>query len=88
MVTFVQGETMSFTFNGTGFSIVGGKRPNHGLYSVNLDGVNSPAFNGTSANNLFNQTLFSNEQLQKGTHTAVLKNDGVTDVDFVSNGIQ
>ncbi|KAF9484860.1 hypothetical protein BDN70DRAFT_989336 [Pholiota conissans] len=84
MVTFVQGETTSFTFNGTGFSIVGGKRPNHGFYSVNVNGVNSPAFNGTSANNLFNQTLFSNEQLQKGTHTAVLKNDGVTDVDFVA----
>ncbi|KAF9484861.1 hypothetical protein BDN70DRAFT_943805 [Pholiota conissans] len=86
MKSNVQGESMSFTFNGTGLTIVGAKRGNHGLYSVNLDGIDSPALNGSSPTDLMNQTLFSSVQLQRDTHSVVLTNEkqAFVDVDYVS----
>ena len=86
MKSNVQGESMSFTFNGTGLTIVGAKRGNHGLYSVNLDGIGSPALNGSSPTDLMNQTLFVSVQLQKDTHSVVLTNENqaFVDVDYVS----
>lgn len=84
--TQLSGATMSLTFNGTGVMIVGAKRGNHGLFSVNLDGAESQPINGSATPNLFNQTLFEHDILQHGSHSLLLTNHdpAFVDIDYVS----
>ncbi|KJA19814.1 hypothetical protein HYPSUDRAFT_143241 [Hypholoma sublateritium FD-334 SS-4] len=85
-LTQTQGSTMNLAFNGTGVSLIGAMRGNHGLYAVNIDGTQSASMNGSSSSNLFNQTLFENNSLQMGAHTLILSNLQGTfvDIDYVT----
>jgi hypothetical protein len=79
--------TATFSFNATAFWIYGANRPNHGTYTIQVDGSSSPSFNG-SGNNLFQQSLFS-ANVSQGMHTMKLINTGGTsglyvDIDMVS----
>lgn len=79
--------TATFSFNGTAIWIYGANRPNHGIYTVQLDSTNYPGVNG-SGNNLFQQSLF-NANVTQGMHTVTLVNtDGASglyvDIDMVS----
>ncbi|KAJ3512634.1 hypothetical protein NLJ89_g3409 [Agrocybe chaxingu] len=79
-------ETMIMTSNGTYVGIYGAKRPDHGLYQVELDGKLFPTFDAHSDTPLFNQTLFNATSLEYGLHTIKLINAGNTtlDVDYVA----
>ncbi|KAH0827744.1 hypothetical protein J3R83DRAFT_3339 [Lanmaoa asiatica] len=66
--------TATFSFNGTAFWIYGANRPNHGVYTVQVDNTNYPGING-SGNNLFQQSLFS-ANVNQGAHTVNLINTG------------
>lgn len=76
---------MNLAFNGTGVSLIGARRGNHGLYSVNIDGTQSTPVNGSANSDLFNQTLFEINSLQKGAHNLVLTNQQADflDIDYV-----
>ena len=78
---------MNLAFNGTGVSLVGAKRFNHGLYSVTVDGTQSASMNGSSSPDVFNQTLFEDDSLQNGAHTLILENQSTdfVDIDYVGH---
>ncbi|KJA19813.1 hypothetical protein HYPSUDRAFT_850510 [Hypholoma sublateritium FD-334 SS-4] len=82
------GATMNFAFNGSGIALVGGMRPNHGTYSVTVDGTQSAPANGQSNTSLFNQTMFEDHSLQQGFHTLILTNEqgDDIDIDYVGRG--
>ena len=84
-LTQTSGATLNLAFNGTGVSLVGAKRGNHGLYSVNIDGTQSTSANGSATTALFNQTLFEINSLQMGAHNLVLTNQQAEflDIDYV-----
>ena len=86
-LTQTSGSTMNLAFNGTGVSLVGAMRGNHGLYTVTVDGTQSASMNGSASTNLFNQTLFEDNSLQNGTHTLVLENQqsDFVDIDYVGH---
>lgn len=86
MLTNVNGESASFSFNGTGVQIFGAKRANHGPYHVDLDGSSTAGLNGSVPDpGLFQTSLFSAAGLQQGLHRVTITNDGPTylDIDFV-----
>lgn len=90
MLTDTAKATITFAFNGTGASIVGAMRFNHGLYSVNIDGMETLNMNGHSLAPLFNQTLYANNDMDLGPHTLILSNQqdaAHLDVDYVSFNI-
>lgn len=78
---------MNLAFNGTGVSLIGAMRGNHGLYAVNVDGTQSASMNGSASSNLFNQTLFENNSLKNGAHTLILNNlqGDFVDIDYVGH---
>ncbi|KAN0091020.1 hypothetical protein V8E55_004586 [Tylopilus felleus] len=63
----------SFNFNGTSIWIYGANRPNHGSYTVQVDGSTYSGFNG-AGNNLFQQSLFNVSTLNQGMHSVKLTN--------------
>jgi hypothetical protein len=75
---FTQDPTANavITFNGTGITLIGAKRQNHGLYGVSLDGNSVGTFQGTTPDVAgdFNFTLFSNTKLSQQQHTVTLRN--------------
>ncbi|TFK21932.1 hypothetical protein FA15DRAFT_672065 [Coprinopsis marcescibilis] len=90
MVTERQGETLDFSFYGTGFGIYGAKRLNHGRFSINVDGTpyeetGIPPL-GSPPTGSFNSTLFSLSGLRKGFHEVILTNlePRFRDIDYVS----
>lgn len=86
-VTNVNGESVSFSFNGTGVQIFGAKRGNHGPYHVNLDKSQNTGLNGTALDpGLFQTSLFSVSGLQQGPHQVTLTNDAASyvDIDFIT----
>ncbi|KAH9475073.1 hypothetical protein JR316_0012178 [Psilocybe cubensis] len=84
-VSIAKGSTMSISFYGTFFAIIGAKRSNHGPYHATVDGVLSDTFTGKSNTSEFNQTLYSSDT-SLGSHNVVLFNDDNTfiDVDYVT----
>ncbi|CAE6495602.1 unnamed protein product [Rhizoctonia solani] len=69
------GSTATLKFHGTAVYIYGAKRFNHGFYSVSIDGVMSdPADGYAPGQGLFQELLFSREQLTDTIHTLVLAN--------------
>ena len=84
MKTNKAGSTATINFNGTGISIFGAKRANHGLYKVNLDGQDQEQRNG-SDKDTFQFALWDTKGLSQGFHTAVITNleDKFLDIDFV-----
>ncbi|KIJ67686.1 hypothetical protein HYDPIDRAFT_25166 [Hydnomerulius pinastri MD-312] len=76
----------TFYFNGTAFWIYGAKRPNHGSYTVEVDGNSFAGSNG-EGNNLFQQSLFNTSGLTQGMHTVILTNTATgslyVDIDMI-----
>ncbi|EIN11123.1 hypothetical protein PUNSTDRAFT_133172 [Punctularia strigosozonata HHB-11173 SS5] len=87
--TQVAGASANFAFNGSGVWLYGAQRPNHNVYTVALDGVNSTANGHTDENpGVFNFTLFSSPAsgLTLGHHQVSLINtptsNGYVDIDW------
>ncbi|KDQ57585.1 hypothetical protein JAAARDRAFT_687068 [Jaapia argillacea MUCL 33604] len=83
------GAAVTFTFDGTGVWLFGALRPNHGHYSVQLDGGTLISYDGWANPEQFQAVLFSAINLPQGSHTVVLSNAGNTsypylDVDFIT----
>ncbi|KAK0454047.1 uncharacterized protein EV420DRAFT_1696622 [Desarmillaria tabescens] len=74
----------SFTFNGTGIIILGGKRSVRGSYTVDLDGV-STVLNATTADpGEYQAVLFNATGLRQTQHTVIVKNmDKSVDIDCI-----
>ncbi|KAH0827627.1 hypothetical protein J3R83DRAFT_4369 [Lanmaoa asiatica] len=62
----------TLNFNGTAIWIYGANRPNHGSYTVQVDGATYSGYNG-AGNNLFQQSLF-NASFNQAMHTVKLTN--------------
>ena len=63
---------MTLTFTGSGITIYGAKRENHGYYSTQLDNGNTAFVLGQSANDQFQKVLFQAGGLSVNkTHTVV-----------------
>lgn len=81
--------SVTFNFNGTTVWIYGANRPNHGSYTVEVDGATYPAYDG-AGNNLFQQPLF-NTSLSQAMHTVKLTNTAsgslYVDIDMVSQSL-
>ncbi|KAJ7720962.1 hypothetical protein DFH07DRAFT_303752 [Mycena maculata] len=79
-----EGSAASFSFNGTHVWVYGALRPDHGPYSVNLDG-NIADYDGFSKKANFTY-LFDSGTLNAGPHTVVVTNTGnstnVTNLDI------
>ena len=85
-VTDQPGETVSFSFNGTGVEVFGAKRGNHGLYRVTVDGRLQPTGNGHANDpGEFQTPLFSLKDLNQGFHQLIMTNQEslYLDIDFV-----
>jgi len=82
--TSKQGATATFSFNGTGIWLFGGKRSNYGAYSVSVDG--NVVKNGTASSSSFegNQLLGGAANLTMGQHTAVLSSTSSNPIDLDS----
>ena len=78
---------VTFNFNGTAVWLYGANRPNHGSYTVQVDGATYTGFNG-AGNNLFQQSLFNVSSLSQETHSIKLTNTAsgglYVDIDMVS----
>ncbi|KAJ6609889.1 hypothetical protein B0H10DRAFT_2062966 [Mycena sp. CBHHK59/15] len=86
-LTQSDGASASFVYNGTGITIFGAKRGNHGFYQVSVDGnVFPPATGKASDPGQFQVPLFSNTNLPQGLHTVTITNQGTTflDIDFIT----
>ncbi|KAF9568203.1 hypothetical protein CPC08DRAFT_600539, partial [Agrocybe pediades] len=85
-LTQKQGESMQFNFYGTGVTIFGAVRPNHGLYQAELDG--GPVFTGNGSVNppLFNQVLYTggNATLDFRSVTLTNQQNAFIDVDYIT----
>jgi hypothetical protein len=83
-MTTVPNANVSFTFQGTSLTIYGAMRPTHGQFTVDLDGTVFP-IDGYSSVNMFQVPLFSQSNMQQGTHQVILTNgNSYVDVDFVT----
>ncbi|KAK7055107.1 hypothetical protein R3P38DRAFT_2845138 [Favolaschia claudopus] len=84
-----QGSSATFTFNGTQVYVFGAKRPNHGPYSITLDGTQT-TFDGGSAKDTIPATLFASDPLKLGQHTVTITNQLINndkpflDIDFIT----
>ncbi|KAF9547700.1 hypothetical protein CPC08DRAFT_715749 [Agrocybe pediades] len=84
-VTSKQGESFKLQFYGTGVTIFGARRGNHGIYSAQLDG--GPVFSatGTSTSDDLMQVLYTGNATL-GMHTVTVRNDQdeYFDLDYVT----
>ncbi|CAE6516330.1 unnamed protein product [Rhizoctonia solani] len=77
----VPGSTATFRFNGTAFSIYGGKRTTYGDYTVTVDNETSQRFDGygeppAGSNVIGKQLLFRRVDLEDTLHEVVFTNAG------------
>ncbi|EIW77926.1 hypothetical protein CONPUDRAFT_84210 [Coniophora puteana RWD-64-598 SS2] len=82
-ITDVNPSTMSWSFNGTSFTIWGCLSTNHGPYSYTVDGDNPVMRSGMSSVPLFQQPLVSVEGLAQGLHTVNVTNQGSGNTSFL-----
>ncbi|KAL5485363.1 hypothetical protein ACEPAI_8005 [Sanghuangporus weigelae] len=84
-LTVTVGATMKISFHGTGIWIWGAKRPNHGYYSVTVDGEKSDLISGRrsdgirdldSYGNEYHALLFSAFDLNLTEHDIIFTNEG------------
>ncbi|WRT70266.1 uncharacterized protein IL334_007261 [Kwoniella shivajii] len=52
------GDYMEYRFNGTGITLYGGKRPNHGVYGVKIDNTTEERYDGKGSDT-FQEILYS-----------------------------
>ncbi|KAG6807564.1 hypothetical protein H0H93_001456, partial [Arthromyces matolae] len=79
------GATASFTFNGTSITIYGTTSPNHGNFTVDIDGLEQMT-SGSSGNNQYQVPIYSVDGLVATTHVVTLTNRqyAFLDIDYVS----
>jgi hypothetical protein len=78
--TLTNGDSVSYTFTGSGISYVSEKSDGYGLVDIYLDGQFQQTVDANAAgvHNLGNQVLFSKSGLGAGPHTLTLvKKSGV-----------
>ncbi|WVR00251.1 hypothetical protein IAU59_007394 [Kwoniella sp. CBS 9459] len=75
MATKTDGDSVSFTFNGTAIYIYGAKRANHGVYSIQLDGGSVSYQKGYDGTVQIQAVIYSATGLSADQeHTVVLTN--------------
>ncbi|WWC64623.1 uncharacterized protein I303_107234 [Kwoniella dejecticola CBS 10117] len=68
-------DWVSLTFNGTGITVYGAKRSDHGMYKVRMDDVDIATSDGYSSNPLFQQAFYTAEDLSADReHTIIFTN--------------
>ncbi|KAH7335442.1 hypothetical protein B0J17DRAFT_76215 [Rhizoctonia solani] len=70
------GASASFKFTGTAVYLYGSKRPSHGSYEVDIDGVSIGQFDGSSRSIENLALLAQAEGLSWGEHTVTITNSG------------
>ncbi|KIY68973.1 hypothetical protein CYLTODRAFT_350427 [Cylindrobasidium torrendii FP15055 ss-10] len=84
MHTFHENATATFEFNGTGVSVLGGKRNFRGDFTVNLDGE-STNHDAYAAEDEIQTELFGASGLEQGHHTLTVIVTGQSlDIDAIS----
>ena len=78
----VSGATCTFSFNGTGFSVLGARKPDYGEYLILLDGAVQQFSNATAHQTTFGQVLGGASGLEDGLHTVVFMAAGGGPVDI------
>jgi len=86
--TSAQGATATIHFNGTGISILGGRRTNYGTFTMSVDGQTIASGDGNSAHDSVNHLLGSASSLVDGPHIAVLTNTGGAPIDIGSVNVR
>ncbi|WWC94851.1 hypothetical protein V866_001702 [Kwoniella sp. B9012] len=61
--TYTDGDYMEYRFNGTGITIMGSKRHNHGVYGVKIDDESETFYSSFSADPVFQTELYSRNNL-------------------------
>ncbi|KAG6865297.1 hypothetical protein C0991_003682 [Blastosporella zonata] len=79
------GASASFTFNGTSITIYGGKSPNHGNYTIDVDGEKQDA-SGFSSTNEYQVPIYSVDGLNHSTHTVTITDTqyAFVDIDYLT----
>ncbi|KAF4621259.1 hypothetical protein D9613_000220 [Agrocybe pediades] len=78
------GDAMTFKFYGTGATVYGARRVNHGSYSGQMDGGSSSTFNGKESPPVFGQAMYK-VTAAPGDHEITMTNgDGYFDVDYIT----
>ncbi|EJD42605.1 hypothetical protein AURDEDRAFT_126404 [Auricularia subglabra TFB-10046 SS5] len=85
MTTHTSGASASIAWNGTGITVYGAKRPNHGDYTVSLDGAKPRKFSGRTKPGQFGVPLFKESDLVNGPHTIAITDasSSYLDIDWV-----
>nr|XP_019001478.1 uncharacterized protein I203_06185 [Kwoniella mangroviensis CBS 8507]OCF64939.1 hypothetical protein I203_06185 [Kwoniella mangroviensis CBS 8507] len=74
-LTRIQNDSVSLMFNGTGITVYGSKNSDHGMYAIQLDGMNMTTSDGYSATPSFQQILYSVDNLSSTqVHTLIITN--------------
>jgi len=82
--TATRGASLSFSFNGTGVWLYGGRRPGYGTYSISLDGQHIIDDDASSSTPALQQLLGAATGLEMGLHQVTLTNTGsILDLDYM-----
>ncbi|WVW86137.1 hypothetical protein I302_108178 [Kwoniella bestiolae CBS 10118] len=68
--TFGEGDYMKYRFNGTGITVYGAKRPNHGVYGVKIDNNPEERYDGKGKNE-FQAVLYQKMGLDEGVEHSI-----------------
>ena len=89
MWTTQSGATASFSFTGTKFAIVGTKDPNHGTFTVSIDGGAAQTINTHDSVRTVPALLFESDTLEAREHNVVVTATGTVGIDaaaYLNNG--
>ena len=89
MWTTQSGATASFKFTGTKFAIVGTKDPNHGTFTVSIDGGAAQTINTHDSVRTVPALLFESDTLDAREHNVVVTATGTVGIDaaaYLNNG--
>ena len=89
MWTTQSGATASFKFTGTKFAIVGTKDPNHGTFTVSIDGGAAQTINTHDSVRTVPALLFESDTLEAREHNVVVTATGTVGIDaaaYLNNG--
>ena len=89
MWTTQSGARASFSFTGTKFAIVGTKDPNHGTFTVSIDGGAAQTINTHDSVRTVPALLFESDTLEAREHNVVVTATGTVGIDaaaYLNNG--
>ena len=84
MWTTQSGATASFSFTGTKFAIVGTKDPNHGTFTVSIDGGAAQTIDTHDSVRTVPALLFESDTLEAREHNVVVTATGTVGIDAVA----